>query len=108
MFLPLVFLAGKLLAGAAAAAIAVVAIVFIYFDDVMRKLRQHKRHDKEIGRLIKEHLDNGKVKIVASVLSKHPLGIFPRHVQHEETFEGRLDERLEALFQGKEKVKVSL
>lgn len=107
MILPLLLVAAKLVSGAAAAA-AAVAVVTICFDQVMRNLRREKVHSKDIGKLVKEHLDNGKVRVVGSVLSNRPLGIFPRHVRYEEVFSGKLDPQLEALFGGKERVNITL
>ena len=106
MILPILLLAAKLASGAAVA--AAFAVVMICFDQVMRNLLLHKVHSRDLGELVKRHLENGRVRVVGSVLSNRPLGIFPRHVRHEEVFEGKLDPQLEALFGGKERVKITL
>jgi hypothetical protein len=108
MILPLLLLAGKLLFGAAAAAGVAAVIFIICYDDVVRKLQQHKLHNKDIGVLVKQHMDNGNVRVVGSVFSKRPLGIFARKLQHEEVFEGKLDPQLESMFAQQDRVRVTI
>ena len=98
--MPFLLVAGKLLTGAIAAVTVVAAVVMICYANVMRRLRVHKRHNKDIGRLVRTELDNGNFKVVGSVLSRRPLGIFPRHVQHQKVFEGRLDAQMERFSTG--------
>jgi hypothetical protein len=108
MVLPLLLLAGKLLLGAAAATSVAVAIFIISYRDIVRNLQQHKLHDKDIGELVKEHLKNGNVRVVGSVWSKRSLGIFPRQLQHQEVFEGKLDSELEHIFARQDRVQITI
>jgi hypothetical protein len=108
MILPLIRLAGKLLLGAAAATGLAVAIFVVSYRDILAKLQQHKLHDKDIGEMVKENLKNGNVRVVGSVWSKKPLGIFARQLRHEEVFEGKLDSELEGLFGQQDRVQIKI
>jgi hypothetical protein len=104
----MVFTLLALLFGAVAAGGVAVAILIICYDDVIRNLQQHKLHNKDIGVLVKQHMENGNVRVVGSVFSKRPLGIFSRTLQHEEVFEGKLDPKLESMFERQDRIEVSI
>lgn len=108
MILPLVLIAAKLAASAAATAAVAAAIMVINYFKVLRALRRQKVHDKDIGELIQEHLANGNVRVVGSVFSKRPMGVFSRKLRYREIFEGKLDSHLESLFGGKKRVRIEL
>jgi hypothetical protein len=94
---------GALVAGGVA-----VAILIICYDDIIRNLQQHKLHNKDIGILVKQYMENGNVRVVGFVFSKRPLGIFSRKLQHEEVFEGRLDPKLESMFGRQNRIEVCI
>ncbi len=108
MIFPLVFIAAKLLSSAVTAAVVSAAIVAINHLQVLRALRQQKVKDEDIGELIRENLANGNVRVVGSVFSKRPLGVFPRKLRYREFFEGKLDSQLESLFGSKKRVRIEI
>jgi hypothetical protein len=85
-----------------------VAVAVLNYEDLLSRLRRHKVHQKDIGILVREHLKNGNVRVISSVLSKRAFLIGPRTLRHKEEFEGQLDSKLKHLFTETDKVKVTL
>lgn len=82
------------------------AVVVLCFREFVEGLRSHRQHRKDYAVILKEHLDNGNVRVVGQVFGDRFLGSY-KPLRYQKQYEARLDPDFERRFGGSDRIVLS-